>query len=206
MPEERLPAFATHLNCRIIERQLKTATQGRELLKAKSSALQIQFKKMEARHNKSLELIDGIFQKAFLVLSRAEFYGANIDSFLGQCIKSPIKINTTIESVCGIVLPSFEISRSESWEYCAITRGSAKLRECKDIFEKLLALLVDMASIKSSFAALQQTLALNNRRVNALDHVLIPKMQRTLDFIRGELDEQERETFFKLKKIQSLSK
>lgn len=45
-----------------------------------------------------------------------------------------------------------------------------------------------------------------NRRVNALDNVVIPKLENTMRYISSELDEREREDLFRLKKVVSKKK
>uniref|UniRef100_M1D3R7 ATP synthase subunit d n=1 Tax=Solanum tuberosum TaxID=4113 RepID=M1D3R7_SOLTU len=47
---------------------------------------------------------------------------------------------------------------------------------------------------------------LSNRRVTALENVVKPRLENTLLYIKGELNELEREDFFHLKKIQGYKK
>jgi V-type H+-transporting ATPase subunit D len=47
---------------------------------------------------------------------------------------------------------------------------------------------------------------MTNRRVNALEHVLIPRLENTIKYINSELDEMDREEFFRLKKVQGNKK
>jgi V-type H+-transporting ATPase subunit D len=53
---------------------------------------------------------------------------------------------------------------------------------------------------------LDEVIKITNRRVNAIEHVIIPKIDNTISFIISELDEQDREEFFRLKKIQGKKK
>lgn len=53
---------------------------------------------------------------------------------------------------------------------------------------------------------LDEVIKTTNRRVNALEHVLLPRLDNTIAYIGSELDEQDREEFFRLKKIQGKKK
>uniref|UniRef100_A0A8C6ZD97 V-type proton ATPase subunit D n=1 Tax=Nothoprocta perdicaria TaxID=30464 RepID=A0A8C6ZD97_NOTPE len=60
--------------------------------------------------------------------------------------------------------------------------------------------------IETSFITLDEAIKITNRRVNAIEHVIIPRIERTLSYIITELDEREREEFYRLKKIQEKKK
>ena len=49
-------------------------------------------------------------------------------------------------------------------------------------------------------------LKMTNRRVNALEFVLIPRITEIIDYIKQELDEIDREDFVRLKKTQDNKK
>ena len=42
---------------------------------------------------------------------------------------------------------------------------------------------------------------MTNRRVNALEFIIIPRIETTIQYIEKELDEESREDFFRLKKV-----
>ncbi|KAJ3334765.1 H(+)-transporting V1 sector ATPase subunit D, partial [Kappamyces sp. JEL0680] len=58
----------------------------------------------------------------------------------------------------------------------------------------------------TAFVILDEVIKITNRRVNAIEHVIIPKIENTIKFVTSELDEQDREEFFRLKKVQGKKK
>ena len=53
---------------------------------------------------------------------------------------------------------------------------------------------------------MDEVIRVTNRRVNAIEHVVIPRLENTVNYIISELDEREREEFYRLKKIQDKKK
>merc|ERR1712146_770071 len=61
--------------------------------------------------------------------------------------------------------------------------------------------LVRLASLQTAFKTLDEEIKMTSRRVNALEYVLIPRIEDTIAYITQEMDEQSREEFFRVKKV-----
>merc|ERR1712235_22201 len=61
--------------------------------------------------------------------------------------------------------------------------------------------LVSLASLQTAFMTLDEEIKMTSRRVNALEYVLIPKIEDIIGYITQEMDEQAREEFFRVKKV-----
>lgn len=105
-------------------------------------------------------------------------------------------------------IPIFELYQDgkDANEHIGLGRGGQKLTSMKQYYSKAIELLVNLASLQTSFIVLDEAIKITNRRVNAIEHVIIPRFERTIDYINSELDEREREEFFRLKKIQEKKK
>jgi len=55
--------------------------------------------------------------------------------------------------------------------------------------------------LQTAFVILDEVIKLTNRRVNAIEHVIIPRYENTIKYILSELDEQDREEFFRLDNV-----
>ena len=58
-----------------------------------------------------------------------------------------------------------------------------------------------LASLQTSFMALDEAIKITNRRVNALDNVVIPRLVDNYKYVDTELDEQEREELQRVKQV-----
>ena len=65
---------------------------------------------------------------------------------------------------------------------------------------------MDIASLQTQYFTLDEVIKVTNRRVNALEFVVVPRIQWTIKYIEKELDEMDREDFFRLKRVQDKKK
>lgn len=65
------------------------------------------------------------------------------------------------------------------------------------MYAKALETLVELASLQTAFTILDDVIRATNRRVNAIEHVIIPRLDGTVKYILSELDEADREEFFR---------
>lgn len=67
----------------------------------------------------------------------------------------------------------------------------------KEVYAKAVETLVELASLQTAFMILDEVIRATNRRVNAIEHVVIPRLENTIKYIVSELDEMDREEFFR---------
>mmetsp|Transcript_27982 Transcript_27982/g.51685 ORF Transcript_27982/g.51685 Transcript_27982/m.51685 type:complete len:137 (-) Transcript_27982:518-928(-) len=87
-------------------------------------------------------------------------------------------------------------------DLAGLGKGGQQLQSCRKAYIKAVELLVQLANLQTAFLTLDEALKVTNRRVNALENVVKPRIENTISYIKGELDELEREEFFRLKMVQ----
>ncbi|CAH8469948.1 unnamed protein product [Dicrocoelium dendriticum] len=95
---------------------------------------------------------------------------------------------------------------TDTYELTGLSGGGQQIDRLKKNYAKAVELLVELASLQTSFITLDHVIKATNRRVNAIEFVIIPRIDRTLQYITQEMDEREREEFFRLKKVQEKKK
>jgi len=184
------------------------AKKGFELLKRKSDALMARFRRMlgviiETKDEMGVEM-----SKAFFSLTEAQYAAGDIQPIVMEKVGSAkITVKQAVENVAGVQLPVFEmVNMAGEGELVGMSKGGQRITQCRKTFVHTLELLIKLASLQTSFVKLDEAIKITNRRVNALEHVVIPRIENTIAYIISELDELEREEFFRLKKVQAKKK
>ncbi|XP_037935750.1 V-type proton ATPase subunit D 1 [Teleopsis dalmanni] len=203
--KDRLAIFPSRGAQMLMKSRLAGAQKGHGLLKKKADALQMRFRMILSKIIETKTLMGDVMKEAAFSLAEAKFATGDFNQVVLQNVtKAQIKIRTKKDNVAGVTLPVFESYQdgSDTYELAGLARGGQQLAKLKKNYQSAVKLLVELASLQTSFVTLDEVIKITNRRVNAIEHVIIPRIDRTLAYIISELDELEREEFYRLKKIQ----
>lgn len=87
--------------------------------------------------------------------------------------------------------------RYADFNLTGLGRGGQQVLRSKEVYAKAVETLVELASLQTAFMILDEVIRATNRRVNAIEHVVIPRLENTINYITSELDEMDREEFFR---------
>ena len=93
-----------------------------------------------------------------------------LQAVLQNVSKAQLKIRTRRDNVAGVTLPVFESYQdgADSYELAGLARGGQQMAIVKKNYQKAVELLVELASLQTSFITLDEVIKITNRRVNAI--------------------------------------
>lgn len=202
---DRLPGCASRGMLIIMKTRLQAASKAHNLLKRKVDALQVRFRTVGANLVSCEEEIEDLLKDGRLALAKAKFTSSNFHHSIIADVMDDAHVNvvTRMENITGINIPIFEfvLKKSTGYELAGLAMGGKQIAEVKRIYREALKKLVNLASLKVSFHKLDLVIRNTCKRVNALEGILIPKITKTITYVLTELDEQEREEIFRIKKV-----
>merc|ERR1712072_527317 len=195
----------------LMKNRLKGAVKGHSLLKKKSDALTLRFRAILKQIVDDKKLMGTLMRDASFSLAAATYAAGNFSPTVRENAgEATVKVRMGTENAMGVRLPVFEKTTdsvgADTQELTGLARGGQRIKQCKDTYLKSLAGLIKLASLQTSFVTLDKAIRQTNRRVNALEYVIQPKIRNTISYILAELDERDREEFYRLKKVQDKKK
>jgi V/A-type H+-transporting ATPase subunit D len=185
--------------------QIELARQGRELLEQKHTALMKEFLRIADTAMEHSDVLQRAAADARLALARAEAT-AGTEAVLSAALASraELPLQVTTASVMGVKVPHIEqkrVSRSMLGRGYSIIGTSITIDEAASAFEVEVEAIIQLAETELRLTRLAGEIQRTSRRLNALDYLLIPRLETERKFIQMALDERERADHFRLKLV-----
>jgi V/A-type H+-transporting ATPase subunit D len=199
----------TRMELTNLKRKLVTALRGHKLLKDKRDELMRQFLEL-VRENNALRIeVENAINEAnkHMAIARSVMQNEVIDVAL-MMPKQELQLEIEQRNVMSVMIPSFNTKLRTSDENDIYSYGYAftscdlddAIKSLSDVFPKILRL----AEVEKSCQLMAIEIEKTRRRVNALEHVMIPGYQETIKYITMKLDENERSTTTRLMKVKDM--
>lgn len=199
----------TRMELSRLKKRLATARRGHKLLKDKRDELMRQFLDL-VRENKALrervEKALAAANKSF-ILARSVMQDEMMDTAL-LMPKQEVSLDVSFKNVMSVDIPVFDAKTrtpdpADIYPYSfAFTSGDldSAVQELSDLLPDLLELAEKEKATMLLAAEIERT----RRRVNALEHVMIPQYVDTIRMITMKLDENERSSTARLMKVKDM--
>lgn len=199
----------TRMELTRLRKKMQVARRGYKLLKDKRDELMKKFLELAYRNKELREMVEGMLQK---------FYGEFLKvrsmmepEFLEEALmlsRQEILLAVSSRNVMSVEVPEFTLEKPETIEAGIHSYGfaftPAELDDSAGLLAGMLPMLVSLAQVEKSLHLLSDEIEKTRRRVNALEHVLIPQLEETIKYITMKLEENERGNLTRLMKVKDM--
>ena len=206
-PVAEIRVNPTRMEMKKLQTRYITARRGHKLLKDKRDELMRQFLEVVREDKELRERVEERLSAAYGSFSVAA--AVSSPEMLREALIMPRKegsLDVFYKNMMSVTVPVFDYNISEengSMNYgMAFTSGEldASLRALSEITEDL----VRMAELEKTAQLLAEEIERTRRRVNALEHILMPQYLGAIRTIKMKLDENERGNTTRLMKVKDM--
>ncbi|MBR3403510.1 MAG: V-type ATP synthase subunit D [Parasporobacterium sp.] len=191
------------------KKKLATAVRGHKLLKDKRDELMRQFLEL-VRENRALrERVEAGILRANkdFVLARAGMDDEAVNAAF-MAPKQNVQLEADSRNVMSVDVPVFRFRTRTADENDIYSYGyaftSSDLDGAVTSLSSVLQDMLKLAEVEKSCQLMASEIEKTRRRVNALEHVMIPEAQENIKYIQMKLDENERSTQIRLMKVKDM--
>lgn len=188
-----------------LKRRIDLAERGHELLQEKRDALVTEFFDNLDLLRDRREKVEEKLEEAFEDLTNTKVAMGTLElNKAAQAAIRALDVDIGSRSIMGVKVPVVEaedLERKTTERGYSLQQTSAKLDDAAKRFEKALKGILELAETEETVKLLAQEIEKTKRRVNSLEHVLIPRLKDNKEYIEMRLEEQERENYFRLKRV-----
>lgn len=199
----------TRMELSNLKKKLTTARRGHKLLKDKRDELMRQFLDM-VRENLTLrQEVEQALREAdtHMAIAASVMKKEQVEAAL-MMPKQKIELNITDRNVMSVIIPVFQAEYKSGDENDIYPYGyaftSGELDEAVESLSEIFQKMVRLAEVEKSCQLMADEIEKTRRRVNALEHVMIPRYEETIKYITMKLEENERGTITRLMKVKDM--
>jgi V/A-type H+-transporting ATPase subunit D len=185
--------------------QFALACQGRDLLKEKRNALLRELMRTAEQVMRSSDELEQSVGEATMALAVAEALdGPEAVRSATFVARGQVTLEVTGANVMGVPVPVIEqksVARHPLNRGYSLASVSSRIDAVADAFEALLDHTIEVAESEMRLRRLAEEIGRTTRRVNALDNVLIPRLETERNYIQMVLEERAREDLFRSKRV-----
>ena len=186
-------------------RRLSLARRGHRLLKDKQDELMEKFtetvKEVRKLRRELEELYSGL-RGPFM----ASFYNSTAAGF-DSCIRRPPllpKFKGGETRLMNLRIPEIQVEFEDRSSSLGSSSVAAAMPVFLEKFREAALTAVELSNAERRMYMIAEELQKVRRRVNALEHIFIPRLEETINYISMQLEEMERENITRLMKIKDI--
>lgn len=199
----------TRMELSRIKDKLAVARKGHKLLKDKRDELMRQFLIMVRENMELRKHVEEGIRKANInfVIAKAGMDAETLNTAL-MSAKQKLSVDVSSKNVMSVNIPVFDVRTKTAGESDIYSYGYAftssdldeAIKSLADIRDDMILLAEREKACKLMSAEIEKT----RRRVNALEHVIIPEAQRNIKYISMKLEETARDNTIRLIKVKDM--
>jgi len=198
----------THINLIQTKKTLALAESGRDILERKRDILIRELRHSIYDAERTRDEMNAVLAKAFQSLKEANIAkgsGTIENAAMGSTSKADFLLD--YRSIMGVTVPVIKLQNEpEPKPTYGFADTNASLDNAFKLFNSLLDLIAELARNEGITFQIANDIRKTQRRVNALNYVLIPIYRETVKRIELVLEEREREEFVRTKRIKRIIK
>ncbi len=184
------------------KRSLALAKEGHTLLDKKRNVLVREMMRLIDSAKEVQEDMETIFAEAYESLQKANLsIGIEHVQEVGIAVEEVSTLSIRLKSIMGVEIPEIDEISEEIEPSYGFVKTNANLDRAYKSFKKALSLIARLAEIETKVYRLAREIKKTQRRVNALENILIPQYEETVKFIESYIEETERDDFFRMKRL-----
>jgi len=185
-----------------LRKRLVLAERGHKLLKDKLEEIMRRFLEIMRELTQLQEGVSEKLNKVFL--SFALVRGRNSLDDLEKLIpQGELLLEAEQERVFNLTIPKFEVSKLEVSDYDLLNTESELDIGLKKMGE-IQSDLMEIARLWKAVELLAREIEVTRRRVNALEHILLPNIKETIKYISSRLEEMQRSYQVQLMRVKEI--